>query len=74
MMHKSGRNDKTTPGASVQDVTLGDYIARKSEPPKNKLTFDEWLHHRFPAGVGYELGAWVEDYLEECWKAAQENV
>lgn len=44
-----------------------------AEPPKVKLTFEEWLHHRFPAGVdGYAHMLNIND-LEQCWKAAQEN-
>lgn len=72
MMHKSGRNDTITPGASVKDVTLGDYIARKSEPPKNKLTFEEWwVLQGFH--VDKQCDPWKHEF-KLCWKAAQENV
>lgn len=67
MMHKSGRNDTITPGASV-DKTLGDYIARKSDPPKKKLTFENWLY-TYVRSKHEDL----EMTLRECWKAAQEN-
>lgn len=72
MMHKSGRNDAVNPGASVKtDVTLGDYIARKSEPPKKKLTFEEWW-----ASSDEQLlfGERRKSHFKCCWKAAQENV
>lgn len=70
MMHKSGRNDAVNPGASVKtDITLGDYIARKSEPPKKKLTFENWFY-TYVRNKHEDL----EMTLEECWKAAQENV
>ena len=42
-------------------------------PKPKKLSFEEWLHHRFPAGVeGYANMLNMGD-LEQCWKAAQEN-
>ena len=43
-------------------------------PPPKKLTFEEWLHHRFPAGVDGYAGMLNVGDLEQCWKAAQENM
>lgn len=68
MMHKSGRNDTITPGASV-DKTLGDYIARKSDPPKKKLTFEEWYNKNWD----WSRAIHRED-IEDVWYTAQENV
>lgn len=52
---------------------LHQYIERKQAETPKKLTFDAWLHHRFPAGVeGYAYMLNIGD-LEQCWKAAQEN-
>ena len=38
---------------------------------KPKLTFEQWLHHRF-ATDAWELA--LLPHLQDCWKAAQENV
>ena len=70
-MHKSGRNDVASPGASVkQDITLSDYIARKQEQPvPKKLSFEEWY-------ILNELetyGKTEYDCMKISWKAAQEN-
>lgn len=38
------------------------------------MTFEEWVHHRFPAGVDgatYSLNIWQ---LKLCWEAAQEQL
>ena len=43
-------------------------------PPPEKLTFEEWLHHRFPAGVDGYAGMLNVGDLEQCWKVAQENM
>ena len=83
-MHKSGRNDIKTPGASVctrwahhipgvtQDKTLADYIARKQgSPEKKKLSFDEWWS---TVGV-WSYGNYMEkQQAESVWQAAQDNV
>ena len=65
------------------DQTLGDYIRRKDgiskafeavAAEKKKLSFEEWLHHRFPTGVDGYVGMLNVGDLEQCWKAAQENM
>ena len=74
MMHKSGRNDATTPGASTKnDMYLRDYITRKQEsdsffgsPTPKKLTFDEWWHQHNDEHTHYE-------HDRKVWEAAQEN-
>jgi hypothetical protein len=78
MMHKSGRNDTKTPGASVK--TLKDYLVLKAEsdkffeqpkqtpPEKKKLTFEQWMKIEYPY-----LPDRCDVYLE-IWKAAQENM
>ena len=76
--------DAHKPGQTVserkEETTLGDYIHRKTRneafqavAAERKISFDEWLHHRFPAGVdGYAHILNVND-LKQCWQAAQEN-
>lgn len=66
-----------------RDKTLGEYLNRKykadafdSVQQERKLTFDEWVHHRFPAAIGrFTLhdDSDLKDTLYVCWKAAQEN-
>lgn len=54
-----------------------DHNGPASVKEEKKLTFEEWLHHRFPAGVGrFTLldDSDLADTLHQCWKAAQENV
>jgi hypothetical protein len=85
-MNKRPECDTTNPpGQIVNPVgtpyipkpgTLGMYIdkALKHEAMldrisgKKKLTFSEWI------ATGYRLLPEGSDALEECWKAAQENV
>ena len=78
-MHKSGRNDTITPGASVnkdnyptsgrkEDVTLADYIARKTKEP---LTFEQW----FAEYLGDEWEYWLDIYdMRAAWIASRENL
>jgi len=79
-MHKSGRNDTITPGASC-DLKLADYINRKSKHDalinsKPKMTFDDWLlvatgrdrHYHKLYGFQGSL-----EFLEECWNASRKN-
>lgn len=73
MFHKTGGN--MLGAASVkQEHTLGEYIARKTAFDKPKLTFEEWLSHRFPTGFENFDGNLTENDLQLCWKAAQENM
>lgn len=77
-MHK-GLLGQTTGGASTEskgDQTLGDYIARKQRndafkqvAEERKLTFEEWL--RQSSFVEPDAGTYR--WLQDCWKAAQEN-
>ena len=81
--------DKGKPGQVVSspmapdtkpDVTLNDYIARKTEccgnplrgckdcPPPKKMTFDEWYNQNWD----WSLPLHRED-IEDVWQAAQEN-
>ena len=76
MMHKSmvGRvgpaSVKPIPRANKPDVTLKDYIERKQVGEKKKLTFEEWL--RQSSFLEPDAGTFI--WLQDCWKAAQENV
>jgi len=66
---------------STADQTLADYLTRKkryealdtlqplTEAPK-KLTFKEWLKKSSFIEPDETMYCWLED----CWKAAQENV
>ena len=72
----------TSPPAAVTDKTLADYIRRKqlqdafdavalenqARANEKKMTFDEWLQHRYAA-----VAPSFRSDMEECWKAAQEN-
>ena len=72
-MHKGilGQSDG---GASVQDQTLGDYIARKQRDDafdavateKRKLTFEEWWGDNERMCVAYRIS-------KEAWEAGQDN-
>lgn len=76
--HKSGRNDKETPGGSVspiQETTLGEYINRKLrneafdivQKEKSKLSFADWyVWNKHKIRFNYEEAQLI-------WKAAQEN-
>lgn len=79
-MHK-GLIGKSEGGASVkhldrgEEVTLGDYIHRKTRQEafdavanEKKLSFDEWYQRRLIEFDGEHPSAAV------VWKAAQENV
>ena len=80
MMHKSGRNDVASPGASVtQDITLADYIARKQElassvQPTKKLTFDEYWRTYLGGEFDFLDGGFSIEEAAALWNAAQENV
>jgi hypothetical protein len=72
MFHKTGGNMLGAASVSPykEDLTLGDYIKRKEEAYKPKLTFEEWLKKSsfvIPEETTYE-------WLKDCWKAAQENM
>ena len=68
--HKHPRNDVVTPAGQFKpDVTLADYIARKTKEP---MMFDEWWEQQ-----GFHLDPNCLEYYHEfelCWKAAQENM
>lgn len=84
-MHKSGRNDIKTPGASVtQDKTLADYMDRKGlftkaphnddhRFPKKKLSFAAWYMKKLESDFS-NVYRHNRVLLEAVWKAAQENV
>jgi len=69
----------------IPEQYLHQYIARKSfdrhpylktptceqHPSKKKLSFEEWMSLRFPAGFG-EGNLGFSD-LSSCWRVAQEN-
>ena len=72
--------DAGKPGQLVNDVTLGDYLARKRRYEAldiialenvnkvKKLTFDDWYPtHKHLVSYNYEQAQLI-------WKAAQENV
>lgn len=42
----------------------------ESCPPQKKLTFEEWLHQ----SSFVEPDAATRSWLQDCWKAAQENM
>ena len=72
-MHKSGRNDTITPGASC-DLKLADYINRKSKHDalmnsKPKMTFEQWRDKK-----GFPVTSTQEPLWRECWNTAQENM
>jgi hypothetical protein len=62
------------PGQIKNEVTLGDYIERKTsvekrlEIQKKKLTFDEWYAQR-----GWDYGLTIKHRMMDLWDAAQEN-
>lgn len=68
------------PKSNMLPKTLGDMIddVKKHEEmlmnQKKKLTFDEWLSHRFPAGFEEFDGNLDVSDLEQCWKAAKEDM
>ena len=73
-MHKSGRNDSLSPGASVK--TLREYIEQKQDAPaKKKMTFEEWYFQRIGISLteAKEYKVYDLQVLEDCWNAAQEN-
>lgn len=59
-----------------QTTTLADYyevkMERIPEEPK-KLTFEDWLSHRFPAGFENWDGNLGIDDLLASWNASREN-
>lgn len=63
------------PGCIRNDITLGDYVARKQEYMREeakKLSFDEWSSlPEVNLLVGNIDELWI--LLEECWNAAQRN-
>lgn len=81
--------DAGNPGQIINDVTLGDYIARKTRyealnaialekeaaASKTKLTFEEWWDEVVFDGNtrGYHWGHIPRESLHLVWKAAQEN-
>lgn len=70
--HKTGGNMQGAGSvAPIQETTLGQYYERKEKVYREKLTFEQWVHHRFAADA-WELG--LLPHLEACWKAAQENM
>ena len=80
-MHKSMCNSTNTSGpASCENnvKTLGDYITKVVNEEvflnqKKKLTFDEWLSHRFPAGFE-DFDRKLDQYdLRSAWEAGQAN-
>lgn len=54
--------------------SLEDYINTHFTTKPKKLTFNEWLSHRFPAGFENWDGNLSDTDLAVCWKTAQENV
>lgn len=76
-MHKSGRNDTITPGASC-DLKLADYINRKSKHDalmnsKPKMTFDDWWSQYAPNKFSLDDADSLRENFNVCWQAAQEN-
>jgi len=63
------------PGQIKNDITLADYIQRKTEdrtfPGKKKLTFKEWTDN--PMNWSWNSAIQYEDLLA-LWHGAQENV
>lgn len=66
------------PGQIKNDVTLGDYIERKSksmekrlEIQKKKLTFEEWLTLYY-GGVN-ALPTEITNFMLTAWNAGREN-
>lgn len=68
-----------------EDTTLGDYVARKQKEDsfasvnaEKKLTFEQWALHNFifnrVHGMVRKDSITLEEALQLCWKAAQENV
>ncbi len=79
-MHKSMCNSTNTTGpASCENnvKTLGDYITKVMNEEaflsQKKLTFDEWLSHRFPAGFENYDGNLNQCDLRSAWNAGQAN-
>ena len=73
--HKTGGNMLNAGSvAPINETTLGQYYERKEKAYKEKLTFEQWLSHRFPAGFENFDGNLNEYDLRVCWAAAQENV
>ena len=80
-MHKSGRNDAITPGASC-DLKLADYINRKSKHDalmnsKPTISFEEWYNKNFIAnrinGMCRRDHLELKEAMELCWNASREN-
>ena len=70
--HKHPRNDVVTPAGQFKpDVTLADYIARKTKEP---LTFEQW----FRGYLGCDWEDWdnnLQDYdMRAAWNASRENM
>ena len=65
---------KATP-ERPKDVTLGDYIERKSSAA-HSMTFDEWYaENKTSATTGLIVsGMTFEEWLFSAWNAAKENL
>lgn len=68
------------PGQIVNDVTLGDYIARKQQQiafedvlQEKKLTFDEWWSQYAPRHFSIDEANSVKVYYKHGWEIGQEN-
>lgn len=82
-MHKAGRNDTITPGASCDnkyktqaEVTLGDYLENRAHMYQKKMTFDEWWESTAPyeeKGNPYTPDS-ASFWAWQGWHASRENV
>lgn len=85
VMYKRPELDTVNPPGQIRnEVTLGDYIARKNYHDafdkvaeelgvkKKKLSFNEWLTVTY-GGIN-ALPAVIKSFMEAVWKAAQENM
>jgi len=56
-------------GSVKNDITLGDYIARKTANDPKKMTFEDWKKKK-----GFPVTSTQEPLWRECWETAQRNV
>lgn len=85
-MHKSGRNDTTTPGASckldkatpvrylreyIEQMQAGLLPKAPTNQTKKKLTFEEWWKNNYSQ---LDKSSTLVEAYEMVWNAAQENV
>lgn len=71
-MHKGMCGRSIGVASTKPEQTLGEYIARKQEQYREKLTFDEWFEDRC-GGDTYTQQEDIKSRMRWAWNAAQDN-